>query len=246
MSRKAAFVDVAVATVAFLFFFLCLMVSELPLQLVERWPRFGALSSNVLLGAFSLILVATILVVRRQGPSAIGLVKAPAVRMIALSILGVPACYVASMAGFFAYALLVGPGVDAMVEERTAFFEEVADFPAAWVLPFSLFAGVHEEILFRGLGLSRLRAIMRSNVGAVVVCGLAFGALHVFQGPVGVAQTTAVGIVLGFIVVSGRSLWPAILAHAAFDCANLLVIPHLLEEMQALTRELETSACIVL
>ncbi|RMH16990.1 MAG: CPBP family intramembrane metalloprotease, partial [Gemmatimonadetes bacterium] len=48
---------------------------------------------------------------------------------------------------------------------------------------------------------------------------LAFGALHAYQGSVGVARTGLLGAGLaGAVVVSG-SLWPAIVAHTLIDLA---------------------------
>lgn len=236
--------DLVVATAAYVFIFLALAVSGLLFFVGERWPRLSLVFPNIYIGVFSLVIVAAILARRHQGPASIGLVRAPVGRVVLWGFLGLPACYLASALGFLAYVLLTGSSPDAVVAEKAEFFEEVVDFPAAWTLPFSVFVGIHEEIVFRGFGLSRLRVLLRSNAAAIIVCGLVFGVMHAFQGAFGIAQTAAIGMALGAIAVYCRSLWPAMIAHAAFDCLNLLAIPSTLESLHEMADEVQAAALL--
>lgn len=84
------------------------------------------------------------------------------------------------------------------------------------------FVGVYEEIFARGLLLDRCRALLRGTWAPVLVSSLVFGLGHLYQGWIGVAQTTLIGIVLALVVVRWGTLWPAIIAHALLDLSSLL------------------------
>jgi membrane protease YdiL (CAAX protease family) len=58
-------------------------------------------------------------------------------------------------------------------------------------------------------------------VTACVIQGILFGASHAYQNPIGMLITGALGILLAVLVfVSGRNLWPAIIAHGLFDASR--------------------------
>jgi len=84
------------------------------------------------------------------------------------------------------------------------------------------FVGVYEELFARGLLLARCRLLLGGTWAPVLVSSLLFGLGHLYQGWVGVAQTTLIGIVLALAVLRWGSLWPAILAHALLDVASML------------------------
>jgi membrane protease YdiL (CAAX protease family) len=105
---------------------------------------------------------------------------------------------------------------------------------ALWVVPFALFVGLHEEILFRGFFLSRLSVLCRSKAAAIVLTSAVFGSLHFYQGPAGIFQTAALGAVLAVVVTYTRTLWPAIIAHAALDTISIVVAPWLLRWVEEL------------
>ena len=83
-------------------------------------------------------------------------------------------------------------------------------------------ASFSEEVIYRGFLLRRLEELFgdgRRAAGlAVAGSALLFGLAHFAWGPVGVAQTTAMGLVLavGFLWFR-RNLWVPILAHAGMD-----------------------------
>lgn len=87
-----------------------------------------------------------------------------------------------------------------------------------------LLVGFYEEVLARGLLLSRCRMLLGSARGAVLASALLFGAGHFYQGWLGVFQTTIVGIVLGILTVRWATLWPAIVAHGAIDLLSIVVL----------------------
>lgn len=88
----------------------------------------------------------------------------------------------------------------------------------------AVIAGIFEEALFRGVLMDRLAAAGRSRVLQVLVSGLVFGCLHfyAFAGLPAALMAQAATTVLGWglaalYLLSGRSLWPCVTAHALID-----------------------------
>lgn len=84
--------------------------------------------------------------------------------------------------------------------------------------------GVYEELFARGLLLQRCRSLAGGTWIPVTVSSVLFGLGHLYQGWVGVAQTTLIGIVLAVLTLRWKTLWPAILAHALLDTASIALI----------------------
>jgi membrane protease YdiL (CAAX protease family) len=78
-----------------------------------------------------------------------------------------------------------------------------------------------EEALLRGVVMGAVRRAASPGL-AVAVAALASGALH--AGWASQAAAVAQGAVLGLIAVRARSLWPAVLAHAAGNTGVLLIV----------------------
>jgi membrane protease YdiL (CAAX protease family) len=85
----------------------------------------------------------------------------------------------------------------------------------------ALAAGVCEEIMFRGVVFTALVQRM-PLVWAAVLSGLLFAAAHV--DPWSFVELWAVGIGLGLLYFSTRSLWPNMVAHTTFNAFTLVLI----------------------
>jgi CAAX protease family protein len=89
-------------------------------------------------------------------------------------------------------------------------------------------AGFLEEFLWRGYLMSRLIDVQGKQtrlawVIALVSSAIIFGLIHLFQGPVGMLRTGAIGLVFGlFYLALGRNLWPLIIAHAFIDTLDFV------------------------
>lgn len=88
-------------------------------------------------------------------------------------------------------------------------------------------AAFMEEIVYRGFLLGRLLDISSGGAAAVVFMTLLhaviFGALHLYQGPLGVLSTGVVAFVFGlFFAMQGRNLWALIVVHGAIDTLGLI------------------------
>ncbi|MBA4247964.1 MAG: CPBP family intramembrane metalloprotease domain-containing protein [Microbacterium sp.] len=94
-----------------------------------------------------------------------------------------------------------------------------------WGAALSVNAGIVEELLFR-LALPALLVIVTGEpVSAFLLAALVFGALHAYQGWVGVVATTVIGVLFTLLYLVSGSIVLAMLVHALFDLRTLVVIP---------------------
>ncbi|MCA1942604.1 MAG: CPBP family intramembrane metalloprotease [Yonghaparkia sp.] len=94
-----------------------------------------------------------------------------------------------------------------------------------WGAALSVNAGVVEELLFR-LALPALLVVVTGEpISAFLLAALLFGALHAYQGWVGVLATTVVGLLFTALYVVSGSIGLAMFVHALFDLRTLVVIP---------------------
>lgn len=147
-----------------------------------------------------------------------------------------------ALAGGLGIGLLIGAGIGValltLVGARSARREGgiimVGDIAAllprnrpelGWGAALSVNAGVVEEALFR-LALPALLVIVTGEpLSAFLLAALVFGALHAYQGWVGVLATGVVGLLFTALYVLSGSIGLAMLVHALFDLRTLVVIP---------------------
>ena len=89
-----------------------------------------------------------------------------------------------------------------------------------------------EEVVWRGRPLeeaelrSGTRPLTVAATARVILVALLYGACHLSSGSFLLALLAAAcGLAWGLLRVAGRSLWPSILAHGAWDLAILVVWP---------------------
>lgn len=97
-------------------------------------------------------------------------------------------------------------------------------FPAAVLLALS--AGISEEIVFRGFLLTRLRELTGSTVLALLATSAAFGLAHIYVSGEHALFAGVFGLILGMVTLGTRNLFPAILAHAAWDLLCTVVLTY--------------------
>ncbi|MBU0639706.1 MAG: ABC transporter permease subunit [Planctomycetes bacterium] len=102
------------------------------------------------------------------------------------------------------------------VEQQFAWLENVSPFAVIFFM--AVLPAVCEEVFFRGYVLSGLRRALKP-AGAVLVVAIAFGIYH--QSLHRLALTAMLGLVLGLLVIQGRSIWPAMLAHMMHNGLSL-------------------------
>jgi membrane protease YdiL (CAAX protease family) len=89
----------------------------------------------------------------------------------------------------------------------------------------SLNAGLVEELLFRLALPALLYGAFGNALFACVVSVLVFGALHAYQGPVGIIGTMVVGAFLLALYVATGSILVPIVVHALIDLRSFVAIP---------------------
>ncbi|MEM8864891.1 MAG: ABC transporter permease subunit/CPBP intramembrane protease [Planctomycetota bacterium] len=96
---------------------------------------------------------------------------------------------------------------------------QLAESPWMVIALIALLPAICEELTFRGFVLSGLRR-SGSNGWAIVISAVAFGAVHaVFQQALAAAL---VGMLIGYLAVITRSLWPCIAFHATYNALPVL------------------------
>ena len=103
------------------------------------------------------------------------------------------------------------------------------DAPLGGALALLLLVGFYEELVARGLLLSRSRALLGGFWAPVLFSAALFGLGHFYQGAYGTVQTAVLGIVLAAYTIHWRTLWPAIIAHAAINMFSVLQLDSLPE-----------------
>ena len=103
-----------------------------------------------------------------------------------------------------------------MLEQQFAWLMDVN--PWVLVLFLAVVPALCEELFFRGYALSGLRGSL-GKVGAVVVVAIAFGMTH--YSAQRMVTTTALGLLLGMLVVQYQSIWPAMIAHFMHNSISL-------------------------
>lgn len=91
----------------------------------------------------------------------------------------------------------------------------------AWGLVVSLFAGLCEEIAYRGYLIPYCRFWL-PEWPALVAAALLFGLAHLYQGAAGIVLTAVLGLAFGFIYVETGSLALPIALHAAVDISAMV------------------------
>jgi len=118
--------------------------------------------------------------------------------------------------------ILARPKLIERVRQKMSFADPFAPRSGAERYHFwsvAITAGICEEILYRGFLFSFLRAWI-GIIAAIVISSIVFGWAHIYLGYRHAPRTVLVGLFLAVVVVLTKSLWPAILIHAAIDFSS--------------------------
>lgn len=118
-------------------------------------------------------------------------------------------------------------------------FPEAADFSSynylkenTWMFVLAL-TGVYigssfgEEVIYRAFIITRIQTLGNktrlSSIWAIIISTVIFGGIHYDWGPMGIAQTAGMGLVMGICYLKlNKKLWILILAHAYMDTILLV------------------------
>jgi CAAX protease family protein len=90
------------------------------------------------------------------------------------------------------------------------------------VIFIAAFAGIGEELFFRGVLQRIFIKLFKSPLAGIIVTAIIFSAIHMqFYGFI---PRFILGILLGFIYWYSGSLWPAIIAHFVYDAFFIVLV----------------------
>jgi len=194
-----------------------LAVAQLPLvggARVERLPAYwGSIAALWLLGSATW-LVGT----GSGGPAGLGLLGLPVAAFVLWSV-GLTAGGLVLMVLFRVLAGWLGVRESPMLRDLLPLTRREQGVFAL----LSLAAGMGEELAYRGYAIPFLTPFLGAP-GALVFTSAVFGALHAYQGLLGIVRTALLGGMLGWGMLASGSLWPAIFAHTAIDLLAGLVL----------------------
>jgi len=131
------------------------------------------------------------------------------------------------------------PEVESLVDVTALGNNPLYMFLNATLVSFVV-AGFREELWRAGV-LAGFRAIWpkrfdsrKGQLLAVSFAAVLFGIGHISQGAMAVFLTAVLGFLLGAIMVFHRSIWPAVLAHGAFNATSFLLLPWAMKYLPAL------------
>jgi membrane protease YdiL (CAAX protease family) len=135
------------------------------------------------------------------------------------------------------FALANRPKVNTLVDLETLRTNSLYYWLNLTLVSFVV-AGLREE-LWRSAVLVGLRQVWpnrfstkRGQILGVLVAAAIFGLGHLPQGPVAVGLTALLGLGLGVILVMHDSIWPAVVAHGAFDATTFAALPWLMQHLE--------------
>jgi len=87
----------------------------------------------------------------------------------------------------------------------------------ALIAVYYFFVGLREELFYRGYLIPRLAELSGKTAVGVIVSALLFGLQHLYQGWQSALLTVVHAVLLAGLFLARRSIWPLVLAHAAYD-----------------------------
>jgi hypothetical protein len=204
---------------------LCFLSFFLPGYLAQGFePVRGAISTSVMLQSIFLgipqfLLLVYIASLSRETPLiawGFSPFRAADVPRIVLVLLG---CF-AIFAPFAILVLALPPSVGRYLTSGFRWrLASVSQIPLAVI--FGLVAGYREEFFFRSYMLHRLDQLGFPTALSVVVSTLLFCAGHVYQGPLGIATSAALGALFAGVYLKRGSLHLIAVAHGLYNASVL-------------------------
>ena len=158
-------------------------------------------------GAATLIFLAAFFQLRRKNPLKECGFLATRGRLVFMAAGLTPILYLVSI-------LILNALPQELLEDYMEASATLKDTGLLMMLSAVIFAPLVEEIVFRGLVLTRLRRGMPGWL-AVLVAALVFGVCH--GQIVWIAYAFVISTVFGFIALRARSIWPSLTAHLIFN-----------------------------
>lgn len=170
---------------------------------------------------------------RGEDPAHLGLaLRWPGWRGTAVAVLKSLVVFVLAVAAFILGAvLMVGPDGAPEKADMSSYAWLHGNLPMLLLALLAVYivSSFGEEVIYRGFLINRIAEIGGGGRGAVAVAvavsAVVFGLIHFGWGPVGMVQTTLMGLALAIAyLMLQRKLWILVLAHAYMDTLLLVQI----------------------
>ena len=158
---------------------------------------------SLISGLATLIILAAFFLLRRKNPLQETGFHATCGRFVFTAIAVTPLLYAA-------ISLILGLLPEAWLEEYAEAAASLNQKGVLSIIATVLVAPLVEEIIFRGLMLSRLNRVLPGWL-AVLLSALLFSACH--GQAVWMAYTFVLGVIFGFFALRAKSVWPSLCAH---------------------------------
>jgi len=174
-----------------------------------------SLEINIMIGALTVIAAALIAKLFRSTLSDTAEIKKyPGGFTFTLIIMGIATAYAISLV--FGLLEQAGAFPDSWVKTQSSAYTDVyLASPFMQFLSVGFVAPVMEEILFRGCILSTLKKEMHPWI-AIVISAALFAVAH--GTPIGIMYAFILGLIMGWLAVTFKSIVPTILFHMAYNC----------------------------
>jgi membrane protease YdiL (CAAX protease family) len=70
------------------------------------------------------------------------------------------------------------------------------------------------------------------QIAGVALIAMVFGLAHLGLGLLPAAMASLLGFFLGIVMIAHKSIWPAVIAHGAFDATTFTLLPRMLEHVR--------------
>lgn len=146
---------------------------------------------------------------------------------VCIGLVAFVACLASRMMIWIGMALLGEEYLESTYETGRRIQEAIPKLSLYQAFAFATLVGTYEEVVFRGFVLPRMRRLVGSWTGAVLLTSIIFALLHMYQGPMGMVMVLMLSIVLGIVFVWRQSLLPVVVAHAVNNFVALFVLSRL-------------------
>jgi len=194
--------------------------SEAATTELERYLQFPGIGIRAVC---AISVVAAIVKYRRQSARSVGLGR-PGRGLDILIGMGATVAIYAVFFGMQWILFIFFPEVlEELAENTELLLNLLPDLHVLAFAPLAIVVGIYEEVVFRGFLMTRLRRALGGWPAAIGVSTLLFTGLHALEQAAAALPLIAfLSLVFSVLTVWRRSLVPAIVAHALFDCAQFI------------------------
>lgn len=189
----------------------------------------GPIVINLAYG-LSIVIASAVLKSRGTGWHKIGLARPDCWRRTVLLGVGLTVGTILALLAFRAIVLNL-PGLEIQPSDQSQYNPLHGDLPLLLIMLVLSWTTIAfgEEMLFRAFLTNSLSGLFRYRKArwtfALIGSSVAFGLIHCDYGLAGMAETTLMGLILGFAYLrTGRNLWVTILAHGLMNTLKFVLV----------------------